>query len=361
MKNYGYGSYRGRSRLRSFLKGVIILLLAVLLLAIAALIFLQRYMVFSDDGVRFELPFFQNSSPAPTPTSDPGPSATPDLVVIVSPTPTQDLPPEEQVLHAVELPQQALYDGTAADLVASAGGNAAVFDMKRIDGSLGYVSALQLAKDVRASASDPALNSAIQALTSGELYTIARVSCFRDNALPYYRNDLALRSGGGNWKDDQRIRWSNPVHQEVRSYLTAVCVELAQLGFDEILLDNAAYPARGNTGNIKVGENYDPAALDDTVNAFYQEVAQALEEYDVTLSIATSAAVLDGTDSLSGQSSADLVRCAGRLWLLEAQGDTDYTGALARAGLDKPATRFVPAVSAPGSEDTSWVYFLIEP
>ena len=65
MKPYGYGSYRGRSRLRTVLKMIIVLLAVILVLAVAALLFLQRYMVFSADGVRFELPFLQQDGGGP--------------------------------------------------------------------------------------------------------------------------------------------------------------------------------------------------------------------------------------------------------------------------------------------------------
>ena len=53
----GYQSYRGRVSPRRVL-GVIILVLAVVLAAVVALyLYLQRYVVYTDEGARFELPF----------------------------------------------------------------------------------------------------------------------------------------------------------------------------------------------------------------------------------------------------------------------------------------------------------------
>ena len=49
-KNYGYDSYRGRSPLRSVLKWIIALLTAVLVLTVAALLWLQQFMVYSSEG-----------------------------------------------------------------------------------------------------------------------------------------------------------------------------------------------------------------------------------------------------------------------------------------------------------------------
>ena len=348
MRSYGYGSYHGRSRLRSVLKGIIILLAAVLIVAIAAFLFLQRYMVFSADGVRFELPFLQGQQEPADP--DPVLVHTPEPV-LVTPTPS----PAPEALHAVELTRQALYDGTAAEQVAAAGGNAALFDMKGDDGSLGYISGIQLAKDIRSSASDPALNGAIQGLNAGELYTIARVSCFRDNALPYYRNDLALRSlGGGNWKDDERIRWASPANEAVQDYVAGVCAELAELGFDEILLDNAAYPTRGKLTNIKSGEDYAPDRLEETVEAFYAKVAQVLEPYDVKLSIVGTAAAAEGIDSDAGQSAVQLIRCADRVWLRADGEGADYAGMLERSGLADARVNCVLWTETAGEAQESW-------
>ncbi len=354
MRNYGYGSYRGRSRTRKILKGIIAVLVVVLLLLVAAFFLLQRYMVISPEGVRFELPFLQGGDGA-----EGGPAAAdtpPPVVVTPSPTPTPTPTPAREALHAVELPRQALYDGTAAQQTADAGGNAALFDMKGDDGSLGYVSDLKLARDIRVSASDPELNAAIRTLNGGELYTIARVSCFRDNTLPYYRNNMALRSKGGNWRDRGQSRWASPADEDVVDYLASVCAELAELGFNEILLDWAAYPTDGNLKNIVVGADYTPGSLAEPVEAFYERVADALAPYDVKLSIvSTPAAVLEGSDGESGQSAAVLARYAQRVWLVPGEtAAEDYIAALETAGLADAAENCVLMGSTAGSEEEIW-------
>lgn len=353
-----YDSYRGRGESGGVLKAVIVILAVVLVLGIAALIFLQPYMIYSADGVRIELPplpfFGGGSTPTPVPTPEPTPS---QVIVTPAPTPEPTPTPEPDGLHAVVLDRAALEDGTAGSQVAAAGGNAALFDMKGDDGTLGYVSSLKLAKDIRASASQPGLNDAIQALNASELYTIARVSCFRDDKLPYYRNGLALRSESGNWKDLDRIRWSNPVKDGAREYVVGICVELAELGFDEILLDNAAYPTQGRLDRIKLGEeNYTPGELHGPVEQFYAQVAEALEPYGVKLSIAaTPRSVLEGADADSGQSTAVLAQYAGRVWLTlpEGEGPETYAAALEAAGLADGA-RALAVMGRAGERTGNW-------
>lgn len=52
------------------------------------------------------------------------------------------------------------------------------------------------------SPADPAINGAIRGLNAGELYTVARVSCFRDNAIPRADMSLGIKSSAGNWRDE---------------------------------------------------------------------------------------------------------------------------------------------------------------
>ena len=183
--SYGYDTYRGRSKLQTALTVLIIILLVVLLLAVCAFFLLQKYMVYTDDGqAHLELPFLsgQEETPPPVPTQGqelvlitPSPTATPE------PTPAVE---ELEPVSPVSLFRSSLLDGTAPRLVTGAGGDAALFNMKANDGSLGYVSALPLAVSARSSAADAGLNEKIRALTATELYTIARVSCFKDNLAP---------------------------------------------------------------------------------------------------------------------------------------------------------------------------------
>lgn len=62
-----YSGYRGRPRLKDALRLVLTLLILLLILLSAGLMFGQRYIVYTDDGIRLELPFFRRD---PTPASD---------------------------------------------------------------------------------------------------------------------------------------------------------------------------------------------------------------------------------------------------------------------------------------------------
>ena len=99
-KNYGYDSYRGRSPLRSVLKWIIALLTAVLVLTVAALLWLQQFMVYSSEGGRLVFPWTEQNTPSASPSAEwesPGVSPT---VVVVTPE-----APAPEYLHAALLPR----------------------------------------------------------------------------------------------------------------------------------------------------------------------------------------------------------------------------------------------------------------
>ena len=312
---YGYDSYRGRSKTRTVLMALIVILLIVLVLAVAAFFLLQDRVYYGDDGkAHIDLPsFLQRAEAEPTPH----PVQSQD-VVIVTPEPTPE-PTAQPLFYPVALPRGALTDGTAQAQMEAAGGNALLFDMKDDEGTLGYVSDLPQAISAGASAATPGLNEAIRTLNGTEgLYTVARVACFRDNLTPKMNNTLALRSPIGNWRDKEVVRWLSVEVPAARDYVSGVCRELAELGFDEILLDYVGFPTAldGDLGNLVVGERYDPADLSSAVEEFCQEVRQALEDYpDVKLAVSVSAGLFAGEGDKSGQSLELLGRYADRVYL----------------------------------------------
>ena len=86
-KNYGYDSYRGRSPLRSVLKWIIALLAAVLVLTVAALLWLQQFMVYSSEGGRLVFPWTEQNTPSASPSAEWESPAVSPTVVVVFPSP----------------------------------------------------------------------------------------------------------------------------------------------------------------------------------------------------------------------------------------------------------------------------------
>ena len=181
--------------------------------------------------------------------------------------------------------------------------------MKTADGALGYVSALPLAADAGASSGDPDRNEALRALndTPG-LYTVAQVSCLRDSALVREEPGLSLhRVSGSPWLDESRRGWLDPAQPQVQSYLIGLCRELAQLGFDEILLTDCGFPTQGDLDSLRAVEE-----KEETLETFCRQLQGALADTPVTLSVMGQRDSVTA-DPVSGQTTA-LLATFGRVW-----------------------------------------------
>lgn len=221
--------------------------------------------------------------------------------------PAEDLslPEESDPFQGVFLSLDQLADAqTLAD-----GYDGVILPMKTADGALGYVSALPLAADAGASSGDPDRNEALRALndTPG-LYTVAQVSCLRDGALVREEPGLSLhRVSGSPWLDESRQGWLDPAQPQVQSYLIGLCRELAQLGFDEILLTDCGFPTQGDLDSLRAVEE-----KEETLETFCRQLQGALADTPVTLSVMGQRDSVTA-DPVSGQTTA-LLATFGRVW-----------------------------------------------
>lgn len=316
-----YREYRGRRRGGSVVLKVIIVLLVLLLLAFAVVMgFMGGHVEYTDEGVRLVLPWMEES---PEVTGDPvGPeSSDPPVFVVDDPEePTSEPSPEPspeavlQQIGAVEVPVSALTDGTAAGLVTAKGGNALVVEMKSASGRVYWNSAAALPGAL--ADGGEGVSAGVQALAAeDQLYLVARVVCFRDQIM--VSNGLGgplMTRGGNNWYDAYGLRWVSPAASEARDYLIRLCLELAELGFDEILLDCAGYPCAGEV-HVLATDDLRPEDLSGPVEQFWREVNAALEESGVRLSVVATGEMSLGTEANSGITPDLLNRYADRVWL----------------------------------------------
>ena len=132
--------------------------------------------------------------------------------------------------------------------------NSVVVEMKDAQGRLGWQSEQPLAGAAKLPGADaPELNEQLSAWNQKEFYTIARLSCFQDEALGSNMAHTIRTGSGYRWKDSDGLHWASPSDPEVQDYLVGLMVELARLGFDEIVLEHWGYPAQsdGPLGNLQ--------------------------------------------------------------------------------------------------------------
>ena len=77
------------------------------------------------------------------------------------------------------------------------------------------------------------------------------MSVFCDSYFVRAYPDAALRVESGSfWYDAASMAWLDPSHPQTLVYITSLCQEYAQLGFDEIALDYFSYPTTGRLESI---------------------------------------------------------------------------------------------------------------
>ena len=133
---FDYRSYHGKRTATDWLKWIALILAILAALAVAALLWGQKYFTYTDGGLRLTLPFLQQETPKPV---DPGQVD----VVVEEPEPKEDTshpvePPQPaEATAAAAVPLSALLDGSAATLAEQAGANSVVVEMKDAQGRLG--------------------------------------------------------------------------------------------------------------------------------------------------------------------------------------------------------------------------------
>lgn len=350
---YGYQEYRGRSAGRTVLIFIIALLAVLLAAGAAFMAVMGEYIRYTDTGVEIDWPWLSGGPSAPPEISDPVVVVTDDVVVSLEPsaepTPTPGPAVSYEAVGAVTVSEAQVRGGTAAQAVDAAGGNALVVEMKTASGELKWQSQTPMAASMGVNAGDNLTAQAIQTLsqTTG-LHLAARVHCFKDPVLGRARIGTIMTQGGNIWYDRVGVCWTSPASQQTVDYLSALCAELADMGFDEIVLDSAGFPDDGQVNVLAVSENR-PGDLTAPVAAFYERLSGELAEKGVILSVQTTEQALRGDNTLSGITAQTLAQYAGRVWLPASTQGTDYAGILTAAGLDNPGARLVVENSPSGS------------
>ena len=331
MRRTRYGGYRGRRTGRNVLRYVILGLL-VLIGVLAGILLLGRERPAEEQrpAVEQEQPEEQNPIPEePVPAPEPEPEPEPEIFV----------------MRAMGVEMAQVLDGSWERVLEEAGANALVLNMKPDDAPLNWVSAEPMAAAAKANSAVEGINTTIRALNAREdLYTVARMSCFRDELLAGTHAYCIRSNSDYRWKDFGRVHWVNIWVTEVQDYMVALAVELAELGFDEILLDNCGYPQNGSgeMGWIRKGEQYDLNNLDGVVGGFLAKLTAALDPYGVVLSVRTNPAVVqDEMGDRTGLNGFVLEQYADRIWISEVDTAAPLAEVLTLAGVSDVGERLV--------------------
>lgn len=295
--------YRGR-RKRLNVLGVVFGALAALILLTVVLFFgLQKYIVFEHDGVRVALPGAAAGEDGPLPNDETAPEQVNAVLEITDPNYSAVPAAAGEGLAdmaAVFVPAQDVSMsgvGRYMSVMSSYGANALVLEVKPVSGQLVWASSSPTAAaySLNGSLDLEAMVAALrQQDEDDELYLVAQLSCCIDGLLAERCPSAALRFATGAAYADSEGAWLDPYSATVSAYLTELCSELAEMGFDELLLKSLSLPITEEAIGFSVELSSTPTP-EAAVCGLAVELTNALEAYDIPVS-----AILDTTSLRSG-------------------------------------------------------------
>ena len=163
--------------------------------------------------------------------------------------------------------------------------NSIVFDVKDESGSIGYDSNVELAGESGAKKNYYDIDAVLREMKSKGIYSIARFVVFKDNILPRFRPDLAIKDRRtGNPLYSEGSYWPDIYCEEVWDYYIDIIKELAEKGVNEIQFDYIRAPAKGNIAYADY--TYNIAGNDKVwaITNFLKKVKEATRQYDIKIS-----------------------------------------------------------------------------
>lgn len=237
-------TYRNKRAVRKTVRILGGVLLALALLVIGRVLYVQRYVTYTPEGVKLD--YGQRLDYTGQAPAEPDPAEYPFETVVDAVAQTDEEAEKKTRLDGYSISTTMLVNGV--DQVRSAlaevdGYNAVVIDVKSIYGNFYY--STQLSGAPRADALDISeVDKLIEELTGrSDLIVIARVPAFSDRryALAHQSEGLPIWNGA-LWEGDDVCYWLNPYSNNVQGYLTSIAIELSQRGFDGVLFDDFYFP-----------------------------------------------------------------------------------------------------------------------
>ena len=231
-------SYRNRARLRRVLLTLLIVLAVALALCIVTLAYLDRYIVYDQEGAHLDVDWKEHTQTAPT-------AAVSSIEAEISYVTADD----DAAIGTIRkvtgyyVTREMLQNPDAVRQTLESGSYYAVlFDLRDGFGAFYYPTAIGGGR-YATSVDTQAVGKLISDLKQSGVYLIARIPAFADQNYCMNNTDLGLPlSSGALWADSQGCYWMDPANPAVISRIESVCSELQTLGFREVVLDSFHFP-----------------------------------------------------------------------------------------------------------------------
>ncbi|MFC2165680.1 putative glycoside hydrolase [Acidobacteriota bacterium] len=160
------------------------------------------------------------------------------------------------IVRGVYFPSSILYGRSFEGIVhymEAAGLNLAVLHVKDPMGRLFWKTKNAMAVEMGASTGRGSLEASVRTLKQKGIWTAAKLDVFQDSLLVVNHPELGVANSdtGQLWADKKGLHWANPYDRRVWEYTIALCLELIEIGFDEIQFDYVRFPSDGNMSTIE--------------------------------------------------------------------------------------------------------------
>ncbi|MDR0823026.1 MAG: putative glycoside hydrolase, partial [Endomicrobium sp.] len=164
--------------------------------------------------------------------------------------------------------------------------NTVVIDLKESDGQL-FINGVKPAMDNELFFNAiPNLDSFLAQLKENNIYAIARIVAFRDNAMPRKKPNLAIKTSSGDlWMDKGKLTWLDPYNKDVWDYIIQIAERAADIGFDEIQFDYIRFPTDGELSSARYSKAHSNSAASNAIIGFLKEANSRLKAKNVKISI----------------------------------------------------------------------------
>lgn len=299
-----------------------LVLVLLLLIAVCLYLFLQEYLVFTSEGFRFNFGSPAASEPpaAPEP-SDPLPIIELDPNIVGTSPDESDEPggspssPSAVFTAAVTADfSRLLEDGYVQSVIDDCLArklNTVRLIVKGEDGVLHIPCASKYAQGAVSESAALYQNELLKFKEEG-LRLLASISVLKDNIAPRaFRESAVSTANRVIWLDYNRITWFDPYQPAAKEYLLEIMDACANLGFDEILLENIAFVAAGKTELIEYSSDLSRFVA---IEAIAKAAREKADELGVTLSLKLESGELSIDDS-AGQDAVALSKSLDKLYL----------------------------------------------
>lgn len=221
---------------------LLVLLLVCSLVMVCWFLWLQRFVVYTREGAKFDMDYSPDFSDAQL-AVPPEPAESVSVYYNEGDNTIKDNKELVQFVgyyadkNALEKDVQAVF----AQIKALPRDTAIMVDVKSPKGSFFYSSSVSTKRNPDVDTAT--MDAIIDYLNDPGIYAIARIPALRDYeyGLNHVLDGLPV-SGGYLWADDDYCYWLDPTRQGTMTYLLNIVNELKNLGFDEVVLDEFRFP-----------------------------------------------------------------------------------------------------------------------